>query len=40
MDTKQAALDYRGGFLSKLIIYPRGGISAVGRKPMFEFAEP
>jgi hypothetical protein len=31
MDTKQAALGYRGGFLSKLIIYPRGGISAVGR---------
>ena len=31
MDTKQAALDYRDGFLSKLIIYPRGGISAVGR---------
>ena len=35
MDTKQAALDCRGGFLSKLIIYSRGGISAVGRKLPF-----
>jgi hypothetical protein len=40
MDTKQAALDYRDGFLSKLIIYPRGGISAVGRKPLFQITEP
>jgi hypothetical protein len=32
MDTKQAALDYRGVFLSKLINFSRGGISAVRRE--------